>query len=70
LDYNPKEFQTAFDDLIIKKVALITKMQNPGIILMLESSAINLKVRAATNALAFLKIQEEFGSFFKLYWKY
>jgi DNA-3-methyladenine glycosylase I len=66
-----ENFKVAFDDFDYKKVALYTEdkiqelLQNAGII------RNQLKVRAAvSNAVAFMKLQEEFGSFSKYIWKY
>lgn len=66
-----ENFKVAFDDFDYKKVALYTEdkiqelLQDAGII------RNKLKVYAAvTNALAFMKVQEEFGSFSKYIWKF
>ncbi|RBN51077.1 DNA-3-methyladenine glycosylase I [Flavobacterium psychrolimnae] len=66
-----ENFKVAFDDFDYKKVALYTEdkiqelLQDAGII------RNQLKVRAAvSNAVAFMKIQEEFGSFSKYIWKF
>ena len=66
-----ENFKLAFDDFDYKKVALYTedKIQE----LLLDAGIIRnqLKVRAAvSNALAFMKVQEEFGSFSKYIWKF
>jgi DNA-3-methyladenine glycosylase I len=66
-----ENFKLAFDDFDYKKVALYNedKIQE----LLLDAGIIRnqLKVRAAvSNALAFMKIQEEFGSFSKYIWKF
>lgn len=62
-------FRVAFDNFEYKKIANYREekiqelMQNAGII------RNQLKIRAAvTNAISFLKIQEEFGSFSKYIW--
>ncbi len=64
-----ENFRHAFDDFDYKKIALYTeeKIQE----LMLDSGIIRnqLKIRAAvSNAIAFMKIQEEFDSFSKYIW--
>ena len=66
-----ENFKVAFDDFDYKKVALYTEdkiqelLQDAGII------RNQLKVRAAvSNAVAFMKVQEEFGSFSKYIWEY
>ena len=66
-----ENFKLAFDDFDFKKVALYNedKIQE----LLLDAGIIRnqLKVRAAvSNAVAFMKIQEEFGSFSKYIWKF
>lgn len=66
-----ENFKLAFDDFDFKKVALYNedKIQE----LLLDAGIIRnqLKVRAAvSNALAFMKIQEEFGSFSNYIWKF
>lgn len=62
-------FRLAFDDFDYSKVALYSEdkiqelMQNTGII------RNQLKIRSAvSNAISFMKIQEEFGSFSKYIW--
>ena len=66
-----ENFKVAFDDFDYKKVALYTEdkiqelLQDAGII------RNKLKVRAAvSNAVAFMKVQEEFGSFSKYIWEF
>ena len=64
-----ENFRHAFDDFDYKKIAVYTeeKIQE----LMLDSGIIRnqLKIRAAvSNAIAFMKIQEEFDSFSKYIW--
>ncbi|MFE3867269.1 DNA-3-methyladenine glycosylase I [Flavobacterium sp. LS2P90] len=66
-----KNFQLAFDDFDYKKVALYSEdkiqelLQDAGII------RNQLKIRATvSNAIAFMKVQEEFGSFSKYIWKF
>lgn len=66
-----ENFRLAFDDFDYKKVALYTEdkiqelMQDTGII------RNQLKIRAAvSNAVAFIKVQQEFGSFSKYIWKF
>ena len=66
-----ENFKLAFNDFDFKKVALYNedKIQE----LLLDAGIIRnqLKVRAAvSNALAFMKIQEEFGSFSNYIWKF
>jgi len=64
-----ENFRLAFDDFNYSKVALYSEvkiqelMQNPGII------RNQLKIRSAvSNAISFLKIQDEFGSFSNYIW--
>lgn len=64
-----ENFRKAFDDFDYKKIAQYPEdkiqelMQDAGII------RNQLKIRASvTNALAFIKVQEEFGSFSKYIW--
>lgn len=66
-----ENFKVAFDDFDYKKVALYTEdkiqelLQDAGII------RNQLKVRAAvSNAVTFMKVQKEFGSFSKYIWKF
>ena len=66
-----ENFQLAFDDFDYKKVALYTEdkiqelLQDAGII------RNQLKIRAAvSNAIAFMKVQDEFGSFSKYIWQF
>ena len=64
-------FRLAFDDFEYKKVAQYSedKIQE----LMLDAGIIRnqLKIRAAvSNAVAFMKVQEEFGSFSKYIWQF
>jgi DNA-3-methyladenine glycosylase I len=66
-----ENFRLAFDDFDYKKVANYTEdkiqelLQDTGII------RNQLKIRAAvSNANAFLKVQEEFGSFSKYIWQF
>ncbi|MFV8368455.1 DNA-3-methyladenine glycosylase I [Flavobacterium sp. LB2R40] len=66
-----ENFKVAFDDFDYKKVALYTEdkieelLQNAGII------RNQLKIRSAvSNAVAFMKVQEEFGSFSKYIWEF
>jgi len=66
-----ENFQFAFDDFDYKKVANYPeeKIQE----LMLDAGIIRnqLKIRAAvSNAVAFMKVQEEFGSFSKYIWQF
>jgi DNA-3-methyladenine glycosylase I len=66
-----ENFQLAFDDFDYKKVAQYPEekiqelLQDAGII------RNQLKIRAAvSNAVAFMKVQEEFGSFSKYIWEF
>jgi DNA-3-methyladenine glycosylase I len=66
-----ENFRQAFDDFEYKKVAQYTEekiqelLQDTGII------RNKLKIRSAvSNAIAFLKVQEEFGSFNTYIWKF
>jgi DNA-3-methyladenine glycosylase I len=66
-----ENFKLAFDDFDYKKVALYTEdkiqelLQNAGII------RNQLKIRAeVSNAVAFMKVQDEFGSFSKYIWEF
>ena len=66
-----ENFQLAFDDFNYKKVANYPeeKIQE----LMLDAGIIRnqLKIRASvSNAIAFMKVQEEFGSFSKYIWNF
>ncbi|WP_348813239.1 DNA-3-methyladenine glycosylase I [Flavobacterium maritimum] len=66
-----ENFRLAFDDFDYKKIALYPedKIQE----LLLDSGIIRnqLKIRAAvSNAIAFMKIQEEFGSFSDYIWHF
>lgn len=66
-----ENFQSAFDDFDYKKIANYPeeKIQE----LMVDAGIIRnqLKIRAAvSNAVAFMKVQEEFGSFSKYIWKF
>ncbi|WP_026712602.1 DNA-3-methyladenine glycosylase I [Flavobacterium daejeonense] len=66
-----ESFREAFDQFDYQKIATYSEakiqelMQNPGII------RNQLKIRAAvTNAIAFMKVQEDFGSFSKYIWAF
>lgn len=66
-----ENFKLAFDDFDYKKIALYSEdkiqllLQNAGII------RNQLKIRAAvSNAIAFMKVQDEFGSFSKYIWEF
>jgi DNA-3-methyladenine glycosylase I len=66
-----ENFRQAFDDFKYEKIALYKQpkldvlMQNPGII------RNKLKIASAvTNAQAFIKVQNEFGSFSNYIWKF
>ena len=66
-----KNFRKAFDNFEYKKIA---KYQQPKVEDLLQDAGIirnKLKVKATiTNAQAFMKIQEEFGSFSKYIWDF
>lgn len=66
-----ENFRNAFDNFDYKKIALYSE---PKIQVLLQDAGIvrnQLKIRAAvSNAIAFLKIQEEFGSFSDYIWKF
>ena len=66
-----ENFQLAFDDFDYKKVALYSEDK---ILNLLQDAGIirnQLKIRAAvSNALAFMKVQDEFGSFSKYIWQF
>ena len=66
-----ENFRKAFDDFDYKKIA---KYQQPQIDALLQDAGIirnKLKVKATiTNAQAFMKIQDEFGSFSKYIWDF
>lgn len=66
-----ENYRQAFDDFEVEKIAnygeekIAALLENPGII------RNRLKVRSAvTNARAFLKVQDEFGSFDKYIWQF
>jgi len=64
-----ENFRTAFDHFNYKKVANYT--EDKILELMLDAGIVRnqLKIRAAvSNAVAFMKVQEEFGSFSKYIW--
>lgn len=66
-----ENFQVAFDDFNYKKVAQYQEVKIQE--LMLDAGIIRnqLKIRAAVlNAIAFMKVQEEFGSFSKYIWQF
>lgn len=66
-----ENFRTAFDDFDYKKVAQYPEEKIQELI---ENSGIirnQLKIRAAvSNAVAFMKVQEEFGSFSTYIWQF
>ena len=66
-----ENFRLAFDNFNYSKVALYSEDKIHELI---ENSGIirhELKIRSAiSNAISFIKIQEEFGSFSKYIWKY
>ncbi len=66
-----ENFKLAFDDFDYKKVALYTEDKIQELLLNAGIIRNQLKVRAAvSNAVAFMKIQEEFGSFSNYIWKF
>ncbi|MGO4904651.1 DNA-3-methyladenine glycosylase I [Flavobacterium sp. W20_MBD1_R3] len=66
-----ENFQLAFDDFDYKKVALYTENKIQELLLDAGIIRNQLKIRAAvSNAAAFMKVQEEFGSFSKYIWKF
>ena len=66
-----ENFKLAFDDFDFKKVALYSEDKIQELLLNAGIIRNQLKVRAAvSNALAFMKIQEEFGSFSNYIWKF
>ncbi len=66
-----ENFKLAFDDFDYKKVALYTEAKIQGLLLDAGIIRNQLKIRAAvSNAIAFMKVQDEFGSFSKYIWKF
>lgn len=66
-----ENFQLAFDDFDYKKVALYTENKIQELLLDAGIIRNQLKIRAAvSNAAAFMKVQEEFGSFSKYIWAF
>jgi len=66
-----ENFKDAFDDFDYKKIAEYTEDKIQELLLNAGIIRNKLKVRAAiTNAQAFLKIQNEFGSFSNYLWKF
>jgi DNA-3-methyladenine glycosylase I len=66
-----ENFQLAFDDFDYKKVALYTENKIQELLLDAGIIRNQLKIRAAvSNAAAFMKVQEEFGSFSKYIWQF
>lgn len=66
-----ENFKDAFDDFDYKKIAEYTEDKIQELLLNAGIIRNKLKVRAAiTNAQAFLKIQNEFGSFSNYIWKF
>ncbi|WP_370477704.1 DNA-3-methyladenine glycosylase I [Tamlana flava] len=64
-----ENFRKAFDDFDYKKIALYTQDKMDSLLLDAGIIRNKLKVKATvTNAQAFIKIQEEFGSFSKYIW--
>jgi DNA-3-methyladenine glycosylase I len=66
-----ENFQLAFDDFDYKKVALYTENKIQELLLDAGIIRNQLKIRAAvSNAAAFMKVQEEFGSFSTYIWAF
>jgi len=64
-------FREAFDDFDYKKIAVYNQEKIDELILDDRIVKNKLKINASvTNALAFMKIQEEFGSFSKYFWSF
>ncbi len=64
-----ENFQSAFDDFDYKKVANYPEEKIQELLLDAGIIRNQLKIRAAvSNAVAFMKVQEEFGSFSKYIW--
>jgi DNA-3-methyladenine glycosylase I len=66
-----ENFRTAFDHFDYKKVACYSEEKIQELLLNAGIIRNQLKIRAAvSNAVAFLQIQEEFGSFSKYIWRF
>jgi DNA-3-methyladenine glycosylase I len=66
-----ENFQSAFDDFDYKKVANYPEEKIQELLLDAGIIRNQLKIRAAvSNAVAFMKVQEEFGSFSKYIWEF
>jgi len=66
-----ENFQSAFDDFDYKKVANYPEEKIQELLLDAGIIRNQLKIRAAvSNAVAFMKVQEEFGSFSKYIWDF
>jgi DNA-3-methyladenine glycosylase I len=66
-----ENFQSAFDDFDYKKVAQYSEEKIQELLLDAGIIRNQLKIRAAvSNAVAFMKVQEEFGSFSKYIWEF
>lgn len=66
-----ENFQLAFDDFDYKKVAQYPEEKIQELLLDAGIIRNQLKIRAAvSNAIAFIKVQEEFGSFSKYIWQF
>jgi DNA-3-methyladenine glycosylase I len=64
-----ENFRTAFDNFDYKKVGLYQEEKIQELLLDVGIIRNQLKIRAAvSNAVAFMKVQEEFGSFSKYIW--
>jgi DNA-3-methyladenine glycosylase I len=66
-----ENFKSAFDDFDYKKLAHYQEEKIQELLLDVGIIRNQLKIRAAvSNAIAFIKVQEEFGSFSKYIWKF
>ncbi|MFV8268684.1 DNA-3-methyladenine glycosylase I [Flavobacterium sp. GT2N3] len=66
-----ENFQLAFDNFDYKKVALYTEDKIQELLLNAGIIRNQLKIRAAvSNAIAFMKVQEELGSFSNYIWQF
>ncbi len=66
-----ENFQSAFDDFDYKKVAQYQEAKIQELMLDVGIIRNQLKIRAAvSNAIAFMKVQEEFGTFSKYIWNF
>jgi DNA-3-methyladenine glycosylase I len=66
-----ENFQSAFDDFNYKKIANYPEEKIQELLLNAGIIRNQLKIRAAvSNAIAYMKVQEEFGSFSKYIWEF